>query len=202
MADSGEARRRLHGSAYSRLHPSANPNTSDPLAASRATQPSAEIPGGGQGAFTQLILDGLDGAAADHLGEVTPLSLYAFASRAFGAWEQRPVFKSHVSQASALRVCRPALDAELLRQLPDYFPTADARVSMSPAHEGEGRPLPEGVPRTAEQAAFDYFKQLRNASLLTTDDDEDLYFAALKSHDVYLTAMGRYFWKLAKGGLL
>jgi len=172
------------------------------LAASRATQPSAEIPGGGQGAFTQLLLEGLDGAAADHLGEVTPLSLYAFASRAFGAWEQRPVFKSHVSQASALRVCHPALDAELLRQLPVYFPTADARVAMSPAHEGEGRPLAEGAPRTAEQTAFDYFKQLRNASLLTTDDDEDLYFAALESHEVYLTAMGRYFWKLANGDLL
>lgn len=55
------------------------------LAASTARQPSAEIPGGGQGAVTLLLLEGLDGGAADHLGEVTALSLYAFASRAFGA---------------------------------------------------------------------------------------------------------------------
>lgn len=172
------------------------------LAASRATQPSTEILGGGQGAFTQLLLEGLEGAAADHLGEVPALSLYAFASRAFTAWEQRPMFKSHVSQPSALRTCRPAMDPELLRQLAVYFPTADARVPMSPAHEGEGRPLAPEAPRTPEQAAFDYFKQLRNASLLTTDNDQDLFFAALESKDVYLTALGRYFWKLAKGDLL
>lgn len=172
------------------------------LAASTARQPSAEVRGGGQGAFTQLLLEGLDGGAADHLGEVTALSLYAFASRAFGAWEQRPVFKSHVTQPSALRVCRPAMDADLLRQLPSHFPAADARVPMSPAHEGAGRPLSGGAPRTLEQAAFDYFKQLRNAGLLTTDNDQDLYFAAMESKDVYLTALGRYFWKLAKGNRL
>jgi hypothetical protein len=172
------------------------------LAAARATQPSAEIPGGGQGAFTQLLIEGLEGAAADHLGEVTALSLYAFASRAFTAWEQRPVFKSHVSQPSVLRSCRPAMDAQLLRELPTHFLTADARVPMSPEHEGAGRPLADGAPRTPEQAAFDYFKQLRNASLLTTDNDQDLYFAALESKDVYLTPLGKYFWRLAKGNKL
>jgi Caspase domain len=172
------------------------------LAASRATQTSAEVSGGGQGAFTQLLIEGLEGAAADHLGEVTALSLYAFASRAFTSWEQRPVFKSHVAQPSALRSCRPAMDAELLRQLPDHFSAADARVTMTPAHEGQGRPLSPDAPRTAEQAAFDYFKQLRNASLLTTDDNQDFYFATVELKDVYLTPLGRYFWRLAAGNRL
>jgi len=167
------------------------------LAASRSTQLSAEVPDGGQGAFTRLLIDGLDGAAADYLGDVTSLSLYAFASRPFTAWQQRPVFKSHVSQPTAIRVCRPPLDPDLLRKLPRYFQNAEAHYTMTPAHEGV-RPIPPGVAPTPDQEAFDYFKHLRNASLLTTDNSKDLYFVALDSEDVYLTRLGRYFWQLAK----
>jgi hypothetical protein len=152
---------------------------------------------GGHGAFTRLVLEGLEGGASDHLGHVTALSLYDFASRAFGAWEQRPVLKSHVVQSSALRICKPWIDPSLLRCLPDYFPAADSHYSMSPTREGT-RPIPQGVKATAEQEIFDYFKELRNAGLLTTDNNKDLYFVALASEDVYLTALGRYFWKLAK----
>jgi Caspase domain len=169
------------------------------LAASQATEPSAEA--AGHGAFTRLLLEGLDGAAADHLGQVSALSLYAFTSRAFGAWEQRPTFKSHVAHASALRICDPWIDPGLLRRLPQYFASADARYTMSPAHEGT-RPIPPGVKATAEQEAFDYFKELRNAGLLTTDNSKDLYFVALDSEDVYLTRLGRYFWQLASEGKL
>lgn len=166
------------------------------LAASRATEPSAEI--AGHGAFTRLLTEGLEGAAADVLGNVTALSLYAFASRAFGAWEQRPVFKSHVLEPGTVRACSPELDRDLLRRLTMYFPTADARVRMSPAYEGEGRPLPAGHAGTAEQQAFDYFKRLRNTGLLATEEEADLYFVAIGSKEVFLTRSGRYFWRLAK----
>lgn len=169
------------------------------LAASKATEPSAEQ--AGHGAFTRLLLEGLEGAASDHLGQVTALSLYDFASRAFSAWEQRPVLKSHVVQSSPLRFCKPWIDPSLLRCLPDYFYAPDSRYPMSPAHEG-ARPIPAGAQPTAEQQAFDYFKDLRNAGLLTTDGNKDLYFVALDSGDVYLTALGRYFWNLAKEGKL
>jgi hypothetical protein len=37
---------------------------------------------------------------------------------------------------------------------------------------------------------------------LTTNANKDLYFVALDSEDVYLTALGRYFWNLAKEGRL
>ena len=169
------------------------------LAASQATEEATES--GGHGAFTRLLLEGLEGAAADHLGRVTSLSLYDFVSRAFGAWEQRPVLKSHVMSSSALRVCKPWIDPILLRKLPSYFATADARHQMSPAHEGT-RPIPAGVRPTPEQEAFDYFKELRNAGLLATDGTKDLYFIALGSENVFLTPLGRYFWKLAQEGKL
>lgn len=69
---------------------------------------------------------------------------------------------------------------------------------MSPDYEGKGRPLPPEQPGTAEQQAFDYFKRLRNAGLLTTEQDADLYFVALDSREVSLTRSGRYFSRLAK----
>jgi hypothetical protein len=169
------------------------------LAASQATETSAEK--GGHGAFTRLVLEGLEGAAADHVGHVTALSLYDFISRAFGAWEQRPVLKSHILQSSPIRTCKPWIDPALLQRLPSYFTTATNRYTMSPAHEGV-RPIPAGVPATLEQQAFDYFKELRNAGLLATDGSKDLYFVALDSEDVYLTALGRYFWNLANEGKL
>lgn len=165
------------------------------LTAARSTETSVESDG--HGAFTRLLLEGLEGAAADHIGRVSALSLYDFASRAFGAWEQRPVFKAHLERPSVLRVCKPPIDPDLLRQLPTHFATADTRLALSSAHEGT-RPLPPGTTFTPEQVAFNYFKLLRNAGLLTTDDNKDLYFVALESEEVFLTATGRYFWRLAK----
>jgi hypothetical protein len=72
---------------------------------------------------------------------------------------------------------------------------------MSPDHEGV-RPILPGVEPTPEQAAFDYFKELRNAGLLTTEGNKDLYFVALASEEVFLTPLGRYFWTLAHDGKL
>ncbi len=169
------------------------------LAASRPKELSLEV--NGHGAFTRLLLEGLEGAAADPVGIVTPLSLYAFASRAFGAWEQRPLFKAHSTTPSVLRVCKPAIAPELLRQLPTHFPRRDAKIRMSPEHEGS-RPVPVGHQSTEKQRQFDYFKELRNAGLLATDDSKDLYFVAIESGEVFLTHIGRYFWDLASQRLL
>jgi hypothetical protein len=170
------------------------------LAASRPSEASEES--AGHGAFTRVLLDGLEGGATDHLGNITPLSLYGYISAAFDAWQQRPLLKAHMTVPPVLRVGPPWLDASLLRQLPEHFGSPDARVRLTPAHEGEGRPLPSGVPGTPEQQQFDYFGRLRNANLVTTDGRRDHYWVAMEGGEVYLTSLGRYFWKLAKRGVL
>lgn len=170
------------------------------LAASRATEPSQEEDG--HGVFTRMLLNGLDGGATDHLGKVTALSLYGYISPAFDAWQQRPVLKASLTEPVVLRKGPPWLDVELLRKLPDHFPSADSRIQLSPAHEGEGRPLPPGVLGTPEQQQFDYLGRLRNANLVTTDGQRDHYWVAMESGQVYLTSMGRYFWSLAKRRVL
>lgn len=80
------------------------------LCASRDYQSAVEKDG--SGLFTTLICAALDGGASDVIGEVNVASLYAYVDQALGAWEQRPLFKSHVSRLLALRKCRPALDPE------------------------------------------------------------------------------------------
>ncbi len=170
------------------------------LAASRATETSAEFEG--HGTFTRVMLDGLDGGATDHLGKVTGLSLYGYISNSFDAWEQRPILKTNLTEPLVLRVGPPWLEPVLLRQLPDHFPAEDSRVQMTPAHEGEGRPLVQSEEGTPQQQQFDYFGRLRNAGLVTTDGRRDHYWVAMESGHVYLTALGRYFWRLAKRGAL
>jgi hypothetical protein len=165
------------------------------LAAARPREGAAEEDG--HGSFTKLLLQGLEGAAADHLGNVTALSLYDFASRPFGAFEQRPMLKAHVNAPSVLRECTPAISQDLLMTLTRYFASPGIKLRLSPRYEGK-RPIPRGKEPTPEQRAFDYFKLLRNAGMLSTEDNADLYFAAIKSKRVFLTPTGRYFWKIAK----
>ncbi|MDO0934529.1 caspase family protein [Streptomyces sp. DG2A-72] len=170
------------------------------MAASRSTEFSQEV--AGHGAFTRILLDGLTGGAGDHLGNVTALSLYGHVSAAFDAWQQRPVLKTHLTEPVILRFGPPWVDRDLLRRLPDHFPAVDSRLQLSPEHEGEGRPLSPDNPGTAKQQQFDYLGRLRNANLVTTDNRRDHYWVAMESGDVYLTSLGRYFWGLAKRGVL
>jgi len=170
------------------------------LAAARPTETSKESAGHGE--FTRVLLDGLDGGATDHLGRVTALSLYGFASAAFAGWDQRPMLKTHMTVPAVLRTGPPWLDPALLRELPDHFPAADARVPLTPAHEGErSGPLRPGE-GTPQQQQFDYFGRLRNANLVTTDDRCDHYWVAMNGGDVYLTPLGQYFWRLAQKKVL
>ncbi|MFJ6782878.1 caspase domain-containing protein [Streptomyces yangpuensis] len=170
------------------------------LAASRATE-EAEA-GDGHGAFTRIVVDGLEGGAADHLGKITALGLYTYVSATFDAWQQRPVLKASLTEPVVLRMGPPWLEVDMLRKLPEHFPTDTSRIRLSPAHEGDGRPFPPGVTGTPEQQEFDYLARLRNANLVTTDGHRDHYWVAMESGEVFLTPMGRYFWNLAKRRVL
>jgi hypothetical protein len=170
------------------------------MAASRATEESTESLG--HGSFTRVLLEGLGGGASDHRGVITALSLHSFLSPSFDDWEQKPVLKTYATEPTVLRVGPPWLDAGLLRRLPQHFPTEDHRLRLTPAHEGDGRPLPAGQPGTPQQQEFDYVGRLRNANLVTTDDDQAHYWVAMRSGTVHLTPLGRYFWRLARRGLL
>jgi hypothetical protein len=165
------------------------------LVASRATQYAMEVNGGGL--FTGLVRDALRGGASDVVGRVTVASMYAYVDQALGPWDQRPVFKSHVSKLIPLRNCKPAVELGALRLLPKYFVKDSDELRLDPSFEPDCEPChPE------HQEIFKNLQRFRSARLLEPVGEEHLYYAAMNSKSCRLTPLGRYYWRLANSGHL
>jgi hypothetical protein len=163
------------------------------LTASRSDQPSVEV--GDGGVFTSLVVDALEGGAADLLGCVTAPAIYAFVEAALGAWEQRPLFKSHVTRLLPLRNCIPPIERLILRELPKLFPLPAEDLTLDPTFEPESpSPDPNKI------AVFRKLQLLNRVHLVTPIDVSHMYDAAMKSKGCRLTPTGRYYWRLAKDG--
>lgn len=163
------------------------------LSASRSSQASLEE--GDRGVFTELVCSALDGGAADILGNVSIASIYAYVDQALGAWDQRPLFKSHVSRMLSLRNAKPAIDIAILRRLPEWFDSDDAEFPLSPRHEHTAKPQD-----SAAEETFRCLQRCNRVKLVEPIDEEDMYYAAMNSTGCRLTALGRYYWKLADDG--
>lgn len=163
------------------------------LTASREAQPALEV--GGAGVFTSLLRTALEGGAADLRGNVTVASLYAYVDQALGAWSQRPLFKSHVSQFSPLRKCTPAVKDELLLLLPVYFSRPEAEHSLDPSYEPDLPPKNE-----VNEEIFGNLQSFRAARLVEPVGEEHMYYAAKNSRSCRLTRLGAFYWQLAAKG--
>lgn len=165
------------------------------IAASRGDQPSVEV--GGGGLFTSLVLDALEGGGADLLGHVTIPAIYAKVEAALGAWDQRPLFKSHVSKVIDIRKCEPPISIEVLRDLPIIFPLPAEDFILSPEYEGTYQ---NSDP--SKVAVFSKLQLLNRIHLVVPIQTSHMYDAAMQSTGCRLTAAGRYYWRLAKDGRL
>ena len=114
-----------------------------------------------------------------------------------GAWDQRPLFKSHVSRLVSLRRCEPGLDLAILRLLPIYFPDPDKEFGLDPSFE------PDAEPKNEEnEKIFLHLQKYRAARLLVPVGEEHMYYAAMNSKSCRLTPLGQFYWNLARGGKL
>ncbi|HWY30193.1 MAG TPA: caspase family protein [Candidatus Acidoferrum sp.] len=165
------------------------------LTASRGDQVSVEVSGGGL--FTSLVTDALAGGAADLLGEVAVPAIYSFVETALGAWKQRPLFKSHVSKVIPLRKCNPPIDIVVLRELPALFPVPAEDISLSPEHETSCENKDD-----AKNKIFCKLQDLNRVHLVIPVGAAHMYDAAMQSAACRLTAAGRYYWRLARDGLI
>jgi hypothetical protein len=163
------------------------------LTASRSSQPALEREQGG--VFTELVCAALDGGAADILGNVSVASVYAYVDQAFGAWDQRPLFKSHVSRMLSLRNAQPGIDVAIVRRLPEWFPDAGAEYPLSPRHEHTTEPHDGAAENT-----FRCLQRCNRVKLVEPIGEEDMYFAAVNGTGCRLTALGRFYWRLADAG--
>ena len=161
------------------------------LTASRDTEVAVEQ--GGGGVFTKLVVAALQGGAADLRGHITPGSIYAYVDQALGAWDQRPIFKTNVTQFTSLRRVRPQVPLETLRKLVQYFPSPQEEHALSPSYEyTEATCDPERV------KVFKDLQKMEGVGLVVPVGEEHMYYAAMNSTACKLTALGAQYWRLAK----
>jgi hypothetical protein len=153
------------------------------------------LEGRGHGVFTDLLLQALHGGAANVLGKVTPGSVYSFVDNALGAWEQRPVFKTNVSQFVPLREVTPLIAEETLRKLKDWFPEPSHVYALDPSYEPT-----EASYDPDHGEVFAQLQKCNRHSLVEPVDAEHMYYAALNSTGCRLTALGAYYRELAIKG--
>lgn len=168
------------------------------IAASHAEQASVEA--GGHGLFTAAVLDALDGGGADHMGWVTAPSIYAYVERRFGAWDQRPVYKSHATHLTVVRKCAPLIERARLAEITNYFPTPDFQFALDPEFEPEDEfgNVHESV-NQSKVAIAHLFKEYRDSGLLKPSiPGEQLFWTARRNHTVELTPRGQEYWRLVR----
>ncbi|MFA1822990.1 caspase domain-containing protein [Virgibacillus oceani] len=171
------------------------------LTASRDYQDSLEV--NGQGVFTNLLLDALQGGAADLRGHITPGSVYAYIDQALGSWHQRPVFKTNISKFTSLRTIEPQVPIATIRNLIKYFPSPEQEFELDPSFEvTNALDIEHEIikPYASEEnvTTFNELQKLEGVGLVVPVNEEHMYFAAMNSKACKLTALGYHYWRLVK----
>jgi len=156
----------------------------------------------GQGVFTSLLVDALNGSAANLTGDVTPGSIYAHIDQSLGAWEQRPVFKTNVKQFVSLRKTVPAIEIQDLRLLAKLFPKPGYAFQLDPTYEPEMKGRDEGmpVPITEHTETFAVLQRYNRLNLLVPKDAPHMWHAAMESKSCMLTLLGEHYRRLVEKG--
>lgn len=155
----------------------------------------------GQGLFTAIMLDGLQGSASDVLGQITPASVYSLVDQTLGPWDQRPLFKANVQAFVSLRKVDPKVALDTLRMLPKWFVNPTDIFPLDPAFEPDRENVPvQFRDLEHDEQKEDIFKQLQLCNrygLVVPHDAPHMYYAAINSTGCKLTALGAHYRKLA-----
>lgn len=170
------------------------------MSASHRDRPAHESPD--HGLFTELLLDGLAGGAADILGNITPAALYAHVDRSLGPKGERPIYKANVQTFVNLRQVKPRVMPEFLRELPSLFPDENGQLRLTPAYEPSRAPLPQALidapPNPELNRVFRGLQACNRMGLVVPEGEEHMYDAAVNSKGCRLTALGRHYRALAE----
>lgn len=177
------------------------------LTASTAEQYAMEVPDGGAGVFTSLLVDALNGAAANLVGDVTPGSIYAHVDQSLGPWAQRPVFKTNVKTFVSLRKAAPPIPLADLQVLAEHFPRADYDFPLDPAYEPERSEEQRANPNipspdAEKNAVFAVLQRYAKVNLVRPVGSPHMWHAAMESKSCELTVLGQHYRKLVADGLI
>lgn len=95
---------------------------------------------GGHGLFTELLCTALNGGASDYCGNITIGGVYAYIDRSFGPWDQRPVFKTNVTEFAPLRTVTPQVSLSIIRELTNLFTNPNNDLALDPSFEDTNDP--------------------------------------------------------------
>ncbi len=166
------------------------------LTASTEKQYSHETDEGG--VFTNLLVDALEGAAANLVGEITPGSVYAHIDQSLGSWgRQRPIFRTNVNSFVSLRQVAPPITLEDLRAIATLFPSAHHEFQLDPTFEPD-RPIDrvDVDPIEENTRRFAILQKLNRVNLVVPVGAPHMYHAAIESKTCKLTILGEHYRRL------
>jgi len=154
----------------------------------------------GRGVFTTLLVDALNGSAANLTGDITPGSVYAHIDQSLGAWEQRPVFKTNVKQFVSLRKVSPPISTSDLRRLTEFFPSPGFEFPLDPTFEPEmkGRDPGMPLPNLENTRTFAVLQSYNRLNLLVPVGVPHMWNAAMESETCKLTVLGEHYRRLVE----
>jgi uncharacterized caspase-like protein len=173
------------------------------LTASTAEQYAMES--GGSGVFTSLLVDALNGAAANLVGDVTPGSVYAHIDQSLGPWAQRPVFKTNIKKFVSLREADAPIELAKLQQLTVLFNQPTVELQLDPSYEPERTGNEDDSvppPDPAKNADFAVLQELVKVNLVRPVGAPHMWHAAMQNKGCELTVLGQHYWKLVKQDLI
>lgn len=168
------------------------------LTASTAEQYANER--NGAGVFTTLLVDALNGAAANLVGDVTPGSVYAHIDQSLGPWDQRPIFKTNVKSFVSLRKTQPPISLGELQRITEFFPTAGFEFQLDPTFEPERISHAASIPppNPANTAKFKILQRYNRVNLVAPIGAPHMWHAAMQSKGCKLTVLGEHYRRLVE----
>lgn len=147
----------------------------------------------GQGLFTGLLVDAMNGSAANLVGEISPGSVYAHIDRSLGAWSQRPIFKTNVRSFISLRKVTPPIALEDLKKIDDLFPDKGYDFPLDPTFEPTS-----GQTNETNAEKFRILQKYNRLNLVVPVGAEHMYYAAMENKSCKLTILGEHYWTLVR----
>lgn len=155
-----------------------------------------------RGVFTTILVDALNGAAANLVGEISPGSVYAHIDQSLGGWEQRPVFKTNVTRFVSLRKVPPPICHTDLLRIVEFFPSAGYQYPLDPTFEPELKGRSEGMPAPVPENTrkFAILQKMNRINLVVPVDATHMWNAAMESKSCRLTVLGEHYRRLVDRG--
>jgi hypothetical protein len=170
------------------------------LTASTAEQYASEEHG--SGVFTTLLVDALNGAASNLVGDITPGSVYAHIDQSLGPWDQRPVFKTNVKSFISLRKVQPPIGLAELQRIAELFPAPGFEFPLDPSFEPERAAASENIPppNPVNTTTFAILQKYNRVNLVVPVNAPHMWHAAMESRACKLTVLGEHYRRLVANG--